>query len=283
MRQASFRRELSERFLRELEDGRFADLLRAAQEHNLDIQLRGEYVDMYAAGVLAPQLWPTYCKVYRSVLGDMEFPDEIRKCSRDYRSFDTSPQFLEAYVASFEAVVHSARSHAGEERRIEEAMIQAAHQTASSVILLDRQVTCAGMGGKADMVGLVRPEHEGGFVLIELKQGLKGGIPELLDQISQYYEDITADRHLRTDFAASYREVVRQKRRLGLLADDVSFPDEDPLVECLLVLYGHRLSRDSLRCLREEAEVLSPLPLKLVLLEQGQYGLPPREEWVRLS
>ena len=287
---ARFRRGLSDQFLDQLKQGRFSMLLRAVAGRGLDVQLRERYIDVYARGcrvlMLAErrsQERPYHASIHRKYLNRLVLPSARSGSGRDpYAQFDASPGFVEGYMASLDTILGNSEGYVKPEAELEEHMIRQSHCPSSPILFIDRQVQVHGIRRRADLIGVTTYcADRARVVLVELKQGLDTRIQHLMGQMGQYREVIAPDGRLDHEVAAAYRTVVAQKRELRLLPPTAVFPDEDPSVECLLVLADYNSKSELLTRLRHRARDAS-YGARLVLLEKGTHILPPAAQWEEL-
>lgn len=285
-----FSRGLSKVFLDEIKAGRFSGVLHAAASHQLDIQIRERYLDVYAQGCCVLKLeegrsGPVAYRasIHHKFLQGVSLADEQGCRARgNYVRFEASPQFIETYLRALDAILANSRRYGRPEAALEEQMIGHSRRPSSPVLLIDRQVQVHGIRRRADLIGVsVDPEAAARVVLVELKQGLDNRIQHLTDQMGQYRQIIAPQGRLHCEVASSYQTVVAQKRDLGILPPTVTFPEGQPAVECLLVLADYNPKSKLLDRLRER-ERESSFGVKLVLLGKHQYVLPPTDSWEAL-
>jgi len=279
-----FNRGLSDRFLASLATGRLAPLLALASRSGLDVQIRENYLSFYHGGQAVLSLSeharsPLYrARLHGKYVDGIAFPNALAPAG-DYRRFEVTGKFVEAYTQHLPAILSNARECAGPEAIVEQMMIRASHNGGSPVAFIDRQVQVHGVRKKADLVGLTA---SGQFAITEVKQGLDNRIQHLMDQIGEYYSVMAGpDGCLRKDVARSYRSVVEQKQSLGLLPGDLRPADDQIQVTCLLVLYGYNPRSELLTRLRQ-ASLAHSLPVAVVALPEGSYALPSMATWERL-
>ena len=287
---ARFSRGLSDQLLEELKQGRFSMLLRALAGRGLDVQLRERYIDVYARGCRVLMLVERRFRegryrasIHRKYLDGLVLPDARSGSERDqYVHFCASPDFVEGYVASLDTILWNSEGYVKPEAELEEHMIWQSHCRSSPVLFIDRQVQVHRIRRRADLIGVTTCSADRArVVLVELKQGLDTRIQHLMGQMGQYREVIAPDGRLDHEVAAAYRRVVAQKQELGLLPPAAVFPDEDPSVECLLVLADYNPKSELLTRLRHRARDAS-YGARLVLLEKGTHILPPAAQWEEL-
>jgi len=195
-----------------------------------------------------------------------------------YLTFDASEDFVGNYLGQLPLILANAKKHSHPEGIVEHGIVAANRTKLSSVIPIDRQVQVPGAEGKADLVGLAGPDHDR-FAIIELKQGLDQRIQDLITQIGEYHQVLTGpEGTLRPDVHQAYRQVIEQKQKLGCLPEGIGLPSCQVPVECLLVLYDYNPKSVLLDRLRTAAEDCS-LRVQLAMLPEGQFVLPPEEEW----
>ncbi len=282
-RHKPFARGLTEDFMRELIQGRFTPLLSASLDRGLDLQIRENYINVYASGRSVLQLRERglayEANIHRTFRDNTLLADTA---DRQYRCFAADDAFVMTYLSEMGTVISNALATAKSEAAIEEHMIRRSCLTDSPVVFLDRQIQTHGIRKRLDLVALSCPcNEEASVILVEIKQGLDNRIQELMTQIREYHDVFAPGGGLRQDVTSSYQTVVHQKKQLGVIPDNVTYPSQPPRVECLLVLYAYNPKSRLLDRLRESARS-SALRPKLVLIEEGCYGLPPSEEWEQL-
>ena len=288
MSQIRFARGLPDEFISALSNGCLEQLLRSVVSRRLDVQIREHSLHVYAQGrrvlnLKRGQQRGTYvseihCDYQRGV--PWRTPPTVD--SKGYCRFHVDAAFLDMYTASIDRILQNAADMPmRKEATVEEKLIQENHYPGSSLVFFDRQVQLHGTPKRMDLIGLSsRPQPK--IILTELKYGVNKDIPLLMDQISSYYNLIAPDGYLREDVSRSYRDVIVQKQKLGLMSHEISMPDERPIVECLVVLYDYNERSELLDRLKQAAKQ-HPLPVWHVLLSKGQFVIPPAADWSMLS
>ena len=282
-----FARGLSAGFMHELIRGRFTPLLRASLDRGLDLQIREKYINVYASGRSVLKLTETRmgyeADIHGKYLVDTPLP-QARMVADEYHRFTADDAFVQAYLAGVETIISNAVPPKAETREatIEERIIRHSYVEDSPIVFIDRQIRAHGISKQLDLIGLsTSVEGETTALLVEIKQRLDNRIQKLMTQIGEYHAVFAPGGRLRQDVTSSYQTVVHQKKQLGVIPDNVTFPSQPPRVQCLLVLYAYDPKSRLLDRLRESARS-SALRPKLVLIEEGCYGLPPSEEWEQL-
>lgn len=283
-----FKRGLSREFVRDLKDGRLSGLLACARQHELDVQIRENYVNFYHHGCSVLKLTHNSrlsayrAEIHVKYVSDLPLPDKQNR-GRNYVTFNASEAFGEAYVDRIADILANAERYARPESTIEKSLITASLDISSPVVFIDRQVQVHGAPKRIDMVGVTRsPQGRPHFILAELKEGLDSSIQRVMGQITAYHHVLVKeDGSLKDCVHHAYQAVVDQKIQLGLLPPCVAFPTAEARVECLVVLYDCSPRSQLPDRLRREAE-RSTLRARLVLLDRGCFVLLPRDRWERL-
>ena len=117
-RQADFRRGLSDEFVEELADGRFADLLHAAKGQQLDVHIRENYIDIYADGGRVLKLTEGGRDGYGAIIHREYLAEGVDKRLPPDPSGDlewnwpADEAFVTAYVAELTQIAVNARANA---------------------------------------------------------------------------------------------------------------------------------------------------------------------------
>lgn len=275
-----FARGLSPGFMHELMRGRFAPLLRASLDRGLDLHIREKYINVYTSGRSVLKLTETgmgyEADIHRTFRANTELTDTA---DRQYRCFAADNAFVMTYLSELDTVISNALATAKTEAATEEHMIRRSCLAGSPVVFFDRQVQTHGIRKRLDLIALSSPgDEETSVILVEIKQGLDNRIQELRKQIQDYHDVFAPGGRLRQDVTLSYQTVVHQKKQLGVIPDNVTFPSQPPRVECLLVLYDYN-PKSRLRGRLSESVGSFALRPKLVILNAGTYSLPPQDEW----
>ena len=286
MSKVRFARGLTDKFLSDLTNGFLQNLLQAAVCRQLDIQIREDYINIYACGgsvmklIHSQQCHKYSAEIHRKYVNGLLWTTPP-KTGNDYCTFVVDSAFVSDYITNLNQILQNATAKEKTEATIEEKLIQASHHPGSPLIFLDRQVQLHGVQKRMDMIGLaLHPEPK--IVLTELKQGLDNRIQKLMEQISSYYDLIDPDGHLREDVFGSYINVIEQRQKLGLIPLEISMPKDRPTVECLIVLYDYN-ERSELLSRLVDAAKQHTLPVRLVSLPKEQFAMPPMLEWRVLS
>jgi hypothetical protein len=287
MSQEKFARSLPKDFLTELQSGRFATLLAAVKERNLDLQIRKNYIDIYADGrcvlMLAHQVKSDHyqARIHRKFLVNINLPDE-QIANGNYCIFNATPNYVRGYLQHFQAILQNSQDYAKDEATVEEKMIRVSLTPTAPVLFIDRQVIIPGIRLKVDLMGLeVRAGKVDKAILVELKTGLDNRIQHLIAQTTRYCDNFSLNGFLPDDMSNAYRKVVQQKQELGLLAQEIEFPETKLPVQFLVVLYDYNPKSQLLGRLEERARDCD-LDIKLVQLKAGDYTLPSPDSWGNL-
>ncbi len=287
MSQIRFARRLEEEFVSELSAGCLQQLIQTAIARQLDIQIREHSIEIYICGrciinlAQIQRLGIYKAKIHSKYLSGVQWPVSLDIGSDNYCRFAFDAASQSAYIARIDQIIGNAIALAELEATIEEKLIQASNHSKSPLVFIDRQVQLHGVQKRIDMIGLtMHPEPK--IILTELKQGLDNRIQKLMDQISSYYELIAPNGHLREEVFCSYAKVIAEKQRLGLMPPEICMPKKPPVVECLIVLYNYNDRSKLLGRLIDAAKQYT-LPVRLVLLPEEQFVIPPMSDWRVLS
>jgi len=148
--------------------------------------------------------------------------------------------------------------------------------TRNGILIIDRQVSYPGMGGRMDLLGLKRMQSgDFTFAIVELKNRNNSEIAEVYSQVSRYIDDLyEEDTYER--FAETYRYVMDQKIELGLLrkisGDIVPFGEITKKdIEGIVILDDYDIKAELkpksllMRALKNWSEVGSEYNLKLFI------------------
>lgn len=285
MKEPTLNRGLSEGFLSSLLDGAMAPILCAAKAHDLDLQIREGYINLYDRGLSLLKL--TACRggahraeIHIKFLPGVQLPGERRR-DDCYATFDADGDFAQRFASQLTAISVNAAAYVGAEAVAEQMLVRNSLRAGSSIVIIDRQLQVTGIPKRADVIGLTR-EAEPRLIIGEVKCGLNNDIQEIPEQVGHYYRVLTDhDGRLAESAACVYRRVVEQKRCLGLLPSDVSFPVGSPRVECLAILCDFN-PRSSLLGRAQTAAENCGFTIHLVQPAGPDYGVPPMDEWEKL-
>jgi hypothetical protein len=214
-----FARGLSDEFLGWLSRGSGRRLLDAFVARELDVRLRGDYLNAYAAGrsiarvEWKPRLRAPVLKIHRKYL--VEAAQLIASGSGDYRAIDLSGGECEEYCRSLPGILRAAARHAGQEEKWEELCIRR-NLEGTPLVVIDRQIANGRPLVRLDLLAVSTPPESPALVAVELKRGLDNRIQHVANQTLQYVRmlDPTGEG-LRDDVASCYRVVCQQLRDLG--------------------------------------------------------------------
>jgi hypothetical protein len=284
----SFRRGISPSFVADFQAGLLVPLLKAAVHQELDLQIREEYINLYYHGCSVIKLSRTKrevgtykTEIHVKYLTGVTLPDE-RSRSKEYATFDVSPAFVDAYVLNLPSIMVNARGFKKREGEAEQMLVRNSLLPSSSMILIDRQVQVHDIKDKADVIGITY-EAEPRLIIGEVKVGLNNGIQSIPDQLEKYYSNLAgADGRLNQNVDAAYRNVVEQKKALGVLPQNIVYPNERPRVECLAILCDYNEQSRLLGRARELAKNKS-FPLWVATPVGPKFRVPEIAKWERLS
>ncbi|MBU0607934.1 MAG: hypothetical protein KKI08_08595 [Armatimonadetes bacterium] len=282
-----FKRDLARGFFDQLREGSLWPLLDLALASDLDLQLRGKYINLYCDGQAILKLTDVPTKREYKVEIDPEYlvgaelPCQAgpRECRLNE---STADHWVAEYVRQIGLICANARPTGPGETTAEQALIRTSLRPESPLVLIDRQVAVPGPERfEVDVVGLVRGDPSL-FVLGEAKLGGNPQIRCLPCQLSDYYPMLVgSEGRLREDMFASYTQVVRQKRDLGLLPDSVAMPTASPRVGCLIILCDLGGNEHLLDEARARASICD-FPVWIVRPCGPDYPIPPPTEWETL-
>jgi len=257
-------------------------LLDAAQDHDLDVQIRDEYINIYHGGLSVLQLRRYHegryvAEIDRNLVGGVTLPGE--RCSAGRRAaFNVGFAFVEQYLRQLQVLTRNADARIREERAAEGMLVRNSVQANSPMVIIDRQVSVTGVKGIADVVGVVR-SGDPRFIIGEVKYGLNNDIQNIPEQVGDYYNTFTEpDGYLTKNATDVYRRVVEQKHVLGLLPGDLTFPPGRPRVECLAILCDYN-PRSTLLDRARNAALGCPFTIYVVQPDGPDYRIPPLDEW----
>lgn len=270
----------------DLSAGPLSPLLKAVRHHDLDLQIREEYVNLYYRGLSAlkvtriPRSGDYRAQIHVKYLSGVELPGERRR-NAAYMEFDVGAAFVNAYVQRLPALCANADNYRSPERDAEQRLVRNSLTPDSPLVGLDRQVQVRGLLRRADVIGITR-ESGPRLILGEIKAGLNNDIQSLPEQLRPYYAVLAdGDGRLKVELAGAYRNVVAQKQRLGVLHPDVVFPSRSPRVECLVILCDYNNRSKLLDRARATAKHCG---LIIWVVKPGpDYRIPDISNWERLN
>jgi len=285
-----FARGLSDAFVENLKHGRYASLLQKVLSLGLDVQIREDYLDVYADGRCVISLEEKkrppdsyQAKIHRKFVVGASL-GEFHK-GGEYNHYEASDTFVAAYLAQIEAILKNSSDYVKPEGKAEQDIIRASYMPKSPVIFFDRQIQAHDIRRKADLLGWgLSGDVQGKVLLTELKQGLDNRIQDLMDQMKEYLKLIAPkekEGFMEENIFNSYQRVINQKLQLKILPSVLKFPPTPPPVECLFILYDYNEKSELLGRLKDMAKK-SDLRSYLVKLPGGSYSLPEPKDWERL-
>jgi len=281
----SFGRRLSPELMALLEQGGEIDaLVPAVANATLDVQIRENALHVYSgqSRVLSIERggFGFIACIHHKFLVDVCLPGAESKRG-EYRCYPMRNTFVAEYLRQLHPIVEHAAQYGKAEGAIEHQIIRGSVKAGAPMVVVDRQVQVHGRPGRADMVGVMQLDsegHKGRLMLVELKHGLDNTIQTAAEQIHEYFNVLTDAGKLRDEVGTSYREVVEQKRRLGVLPDNMRWPKEIVEVGCLVVLHGYNRKSRLLDRLRASLRGGHPQTW-LVVLPEWNCDLPSHDKW----
>ena len=211
-------RFLSERFFNELSsEGKYGEIVkRVCCDKDLDMQFRGNYINIYYQG-------HNVLKLYDTGNFSIDNTFKVPNLPKSLNSSDDVTTYLRLLPEIKERVATKSDSKS-RELEFEQLLIRANNlelRNNSEYIILDRQYVVNQRKDKWDIVALRwplekrgRPYQEGYLSVIEVKYALNPEIQEIKDQVERY------GRYLDTNLAIICDEmkmVLEQKLDLGLI------------------------------------------------------------------
>lgn len=283
----AFRRGLTRFFVDDLRGGLLHPLLKAALLHELDLQIRDEYISLYYQGLSVLKLMRMSrdgkyrAKVHLKYLGGMRLSGERSRDNR-YVEFDATSPFIDDYAQRLAGLTANAAKHRTDERDAEQSLVRSTLNPDSPITILDRQVQVHGIRKRADIIGITR-DAEPRLILGEVKAGLNNDIQHLLSQLRPYYDVLAGTNgRLKEEIACAYRNVVMQKQQLGVLPQHVAFPSGSPHVECLVILCDYCSRSQLFDRAREQAKKCG-LVIWVIKPAGPDYRVPDRATWERIT
>lgn len=253
--QGGFRRRLSPESLEVLLNDPVCKRVVEAvkRDDNLDLQLRGSYVDVYYAGFSVFQIKPASRAI--------RLGSEIEKTQRPHPWTKTWMRLDEVKDAGDDDIKDAVEwvkterapklANGGRETEFESNVVHDNHSRESSVIVLDRQIVQPGWRMRLDLIMYDIASER--LVLAELK--LLSNPEAAGDVFKQLllYQGLLANN---PGIAASYPHIYEQKAALGLIDHDLDMMrvDRPPLLLYLLGGYKEELSEGKKERVNKSAE-----------------------------
>lgn len=218
----TFRRGLDPYFAESLRDGALRPLTDATLTLGLDLQVRGNYIDIYDGGnsVLNLQYLPRQKRFRAAIHHKFNPPAGFvpgRESAYAERLFDREEAslFAAAFVGALPQIRTAASLHNKAEGLAEFGIARANRQ--APFVVLDRQVQLGGRRDtKVDVFGLYLDPLAPSVVLLELKYG-PNLVVDVLNQVDRYRSYYDDQGKLRRDVADSLEDALALKNALGLL------------------------------------------------------------------
>jgi hypothetical protein len=303
-----FKRHLSDWLLTFLTKGMGKALIDAFKINELDIRLRGDYVNAYAVGNSLAKIervrQSARLSLSRKYLKGIELPDQVKPRERLPAQVAKKPRAnvtialnknsIDAYVRALPSIKANAQKYAKPEARWEERCIRANIGGCPQEVL-DRQIakgdltkTLAAGRKRRGAIRLdvltVLAEPDRGVVAVELKRDLDGRIQHVARQLIKYLEFLDPNGEgLSEEIAASYQQAAGQSRALGLSAPSAKAISAGVPVYGLIGLANYNPRSKLLERAKKNAGSL-PRNLYYCFINEGSdQELPPRTEWCRLE
>lgn len=210
-------RKLSESFMQELTSGFLRSLTeRVRQDHDLDLQIRDNYLNIYFKGNSLLRLNQVKSGKYRVMVhtkfsGDTLFSDL------------TNEETVDEFIRAIPMIKDNILSHGKPSLEIEyEQMIIRANnyepRNNSEYFIVDRQYAVSDIG-RFDLTGIYWPRQRRKRhqvvqpCLMEVKFALNQDIQDVHQQLNRYYQAIQQDP---ADIAQEIESIFQQKLELGL-------------------------------------------------------------------
>ena len=280
-----FNRGLCADFLAELTTGSSASMIHVCRQAGLDVRLRDDYLNAYAAGrSVARLVWRrgVQLEVHRKYVQVDAFPGVPRVARGDYDVFTVTPLLIAQFADQLVQIRRASDAHVRVEELSEERLLRD-NVGAGPLVCVDRQVGVPGTRSYVDVVGVLEGDPPS-LILVELKRDLDKRIQEVPAQVARYLEIFSpAACGLRADVATSFARVSSQLRLLGFAA-----PAPHAFVEGMPVLGLVVLVRYNPRsALLGRAHALAtglPQPVWLwIAADDQQLQVPHRVEWRRMG
>jgi hypothetical protein len=267
----SFNRGLSPDLMAALQ-GPLAPVLRAVDEHGLDLHIRDSYINVYEGRCVLLDL-----EVGRAGAFRIKIHEKYRAPADLLGRFEPADwgRWAARFVEALAQLRDSARAYHKPEGGAEFA-ISVAHRK-PPFLVLDRQMQRPGVrNSKVDLVALsfsgVGPPS---VILVELKEGEEFPDAKVLIQVDRYKDYYAPEGRLLGDVAASLEVVAQQKEQLRLISGvpaDLRMAD---LPVEMLVVYVSRGAAVPVSSDRRTAGA----PVWYVGLGAGECAMPERARW----
>jgi hypothetical protein len=284
-----FHRGLKEDFFAWLQTGSGNKLVALFKKHRLDVRLRDNYLNAYAAQCsLAKVQWSNRAGpslvIHKAFLRDSQHSALARqpnlKPEHDpYARFAVTPEFVEAYTEALPAIrkLVAARYVKPEGQWEEEC--SNANLEGTPLLVIDRQIVSGKPAVRLDVLAIGGADSEPFMVAVELKRDLDNRIQDVPEQTAKYLRMLDPDgAGLRADVAESYVEVCRQLRALGFKAPDPNLVSAGMRVEGLVALADYNEKSELLRRAFEQARRLDR-EIRFCRISDTDLKLPSEAEW----
>jgi hypothetical protein len=187
--ETAFARGLSSAFLAWLKNDTGRKLLDTFVEHDLDVRIRGDYLNAYKAECSVAKLsWQArkelpLLSIHRAYL--INAPLLNVRDNADYANFDVLPEHVDVYRTSLPGILNAVLPHIGEEGRWEQRCVDA-NLEGTPFVVIDRQIVNRRPPVKLDMLAVATMSEVPTLVAVELKRDLDNRIQDVASQALKY-------------------------------------------------------------------------------------------------
>ena len=278
-----FWRGLSDEFVAWLNAGIGRQLLDLLVRHRLDVRLRNDYFNAYAAQCsLAKVEWLPRTRTARLVI-DRAYLEgsELLAQAGDVKrpAFAVTDAFLERYTRDLSRIGKTvAQRYASPEGRWEERCVRA-NLEGSPFLVIDRQIANARPRLQLDVLAFSSDPKDPLLLAVEVKRDLDNRIQYVPEQLARYLRMLDPDGGgLREDVAASYRLVCTQLHSLGFTAPPPELVRPGISVAGLVALAKYSPRSKLLGRALEQARVLDRR-VHFCFLSEDKVVLPRASQW----
>ena len=285
-----FRRGLSEDFFTWLQAGPGHELLRIFRRHDLDVRLRGNYLNAYDAQCsLAKLQWNSQSHtaslaIHKAYLQPSQGSPLGRQPNLNteknrYARFSATPDVVAAYAEALPAIreLVTAR-YVKPEGKWEEECCNA-NLEGTPLLVIDRQIVSGKPAVRLDVLAIGGADSTPFMVAVELKRDLDNNIKHVAEQTAKYLRMLDPDgTGLRTDIAHSHMDVCTQLRALGFPAPDPELVRPGMRVAGLVALANYN-EKSNLLAMAFGAARRLDREIRFCRISDTDLVLPPEAEW----
>ncbi len=287
-RSTPFRRGLSEEFFGWLRTGPGQALVDVFKRHDLDVRLRGNYLNAYDAQCsLARVQWngrshTASLAIHKAYIQDslLARQENLNSERNSYARFAATAELVGRYADAFPEIrTLVSERYVKPEGKWEEECSRA-NLEGTPLLVMDRQIVSGRPPARLDVLAVGGAESTPFMVAVELKRDLDNRIQHVPGQTAKYLRMLDPEgAGLRDDVARSYVDVCRQLRALGFKAPDPGLVRTGMRVAGLVALANYKEKSELLARAFAEARKLDR-EIRFCKLGKHDLVLPDEVEWI---